>query len=88
MTDVLLGFDPEFDRPKRKPNFFSIPAGTFAVTCTTCFKSIYFITTKNGKKMPISTAVDGAKDPHGDSPGQGIPHFADCNAPDAHRRRR
>lgn len=63
---------------QRKPQFFSIPARTMGSTCRGCFQTVYWIVTYAGHRMPVSTAVDGAKEPTSESPGQGISHFANC----------
>jgi hypothetical protein len=68
--------------------FTAVPIGTPAAVCkaVTCKRRIYWITTGNGKPMPINCDVPGGKLPTGRDPGQGIPHFADCPEAGSFRR--
>jgi len=53
------------EKPKRAPQFFTVPAGTPAKQCKseTCAKVIYWITTKAGRRMPVDCDVEGGVRP-------------------------
>lgn len=52
---------------------FDIPHGTPAGKCRSCHEIIYWITTSNGKKMPVNA--------------DGVSHFATCPHSGAWRKR-
>jgi hypothetical protein len=90
--------------PPKDAQWHDIPAGTRPSTCNgkqkggVCEATIYWITSKRGRPLPVDCAIDGglppsaAIDPHqlsmledGETPhdGRGVSHFQTC--PDARR---
>lgn len=74
--------------PTSTVKFFTIPAGTNASRCRSCDQVVYWITTPNDRKMPVSVEPDGAYDPTAHAEGQGISHFVDCPNAASHRKPR
>lgn len=66
--------------------FFAVPAGTPIASCRSCGRTIYWIVTGSGKRMPIDCTVPGAAAPTAKDGGQGVSHFATC--PDANTWRK
>ncbi len=65
-----------------KGPWFAVPRGAIESECRSanCRAAIYWIATKNGKRMPVDVYVIGGKAP-GDEDGRGVSHYATC--PDA-----
>lgn len=67
---------------------FEIPAYTTPARCRSCQQVVYWITTRAGKKMPVT--VERANPEHrypDDSAGRGVSHFAVCPHAQQHRRK-
>jgi len=58
-----------------------IPAGAREARCRSCGAPIYWVATKNGKRMPVEVTVRHdfrCEVPTHDRWGQGVSHFASC----------
>lgn len=67
-----------------KGPWFNVPAGTPEAECRSCHATVYWITTANGKRMPVDCEVEGAYGPDTSrdsalvQDGHGVSHFATC----------
>lgn len=64
--------------PKRAPLLFEIPDGATPTTCRSCGDTIFWVLTKNMKRMPV--------DAFGDHRGES--HFSTCPQANQHRKPR
>ena len=69
---------------------FAVPKGTQPAVCkaASCGKTIFWVLTARGKRMPIDIDVEHGKAPTASLPGQGIPHWARCVEADSFRKPR
>lgn len=58
--------------------WYEVPAKTPTAQCRGCGAVIYWITTKNDRKMPVDCDVDEGHAPDGRIDGRGVSHFTTC----------
>lgn len=75
-------------KPARPPKWYPVPKGTRPKECDSrvCRATIYWVTTENGKRMPVDCDVPGGHEPTEREDGQGVSHWGTCA--DAERFRR
>jgi hypothetical protein len=67
--------------------WYAIPADARATECRACREPMYFITSENGRKVPVSCEVDGSYPPDAQSEGLGVSHFGTCTEPNRFSKR-
>lgn len=68
---------PDRDLFGHRPREYVLPDNAWPVNCQSCGAAMAFVTTANGKAMPLSLATIETRD----GVRYALPHFVDC--PDA-----
>lgn len=70
----------------RPPLLFDVPTETDQAACKWCGAPVYWILTRNKKKMPVDChAGIGCQTPTSERVGRGVSHFATCPNVKRHR---
>lgn len=73
--------------PETKGPWFDVPAGTREAECRSCSAEVYWIVTKNDRRMPVDCSVPGGWAPTDKEGGHGVSHFSTCPDRDRWRTR-